>query len=202
MRPGTRYVGMDVHKDSIAVAVVEADGAELQLGLIPNHPEALRKLVRRVGPAAFAYEAGPCSYAVYQQVQALGHPCMVAAPGLVPRKPGDRVKTDRRAARKLARSLRAGDLTAVWVPDAAHEALRDLVRAHGAARTDRLRHRLTKFLLRLDVRPPAGVRPWRQPYRAWLAVLRLPRAANRPKRPSWRSPASCWASFGPWPAPA
>lgn len=91
----------------------------------------------------------------------MGHACLVVAPGLVPRKPGDRVKTDRRDARKLARSLQAGDLTAVWVPDEAHEALRDLVRAHAAARTDRLRHWLTKFLLRLDVRPPTGVRPRR-----------------------------------------
>ena len=78
------------------MAVVEADGTGRRLRLIPNDPEALRKLARRVGPAAFAYEAEPCGYAVYRQLQALGHAGLVAAPGLVPRKPGDRVKTDRR----------------------------------------------------------------------------------------------------------
>ena len=149
MPQGPRYVGVEVHQDSIAVAVVEADGAERPLRLIPNHPEALGKMVRRLGgPATFADEAGPCGAA------------------------GDRVTTDRRDARKLARSRRAGARTAVWVPDEAHEALRDLVRAPAAARTDRRRHRerLTKVRWRLDGRPPAGVRPWRQPDRAWLAA--------------------------------
>ena len=82
-------MGMDVHQDSIAVAVAEADGTERPSGPIPNRPEALRRLVRRLGgPAAFAYEAGPRGYAVYRQLQALGHACLVAVPGLVPRKPG------------------------------------------------------------------------------------------------------------------
>jgi len=107
---------------------------------------------------------------VYWQLTALGVPCAVVAPTLVPIRSGDRVKTDRRDAVKLARSYRAGDLTAVWVPDAAHEALRDLVRAREAAKKDQLRarHRLSKFLLRQGRRPPVGVRPWTERYLTWV----------------------------------
>jgi transposase len=101
---------------------------------------------------------------LYWQLSALGVKCEVIAPTLVPKKAGDRVKTDRRDAEKLAKSYRSGDLTAVWVPDASHEALRDLVRAREAAKLDQLRarHRLQKFLLRRGCRAPAGVRAWTQ----------------------------------------
>lgn len=107
---------------------------------------------------------------MYWQLTALGVACEVVAPTLVPVKPGDRVKTDRRDALKLARSYRAGDLTAVWVPDAAHEALRDLVRAREAAKKDQLRarHRLSKFLLRQGRRPPTGVKAWTEAHLTWV----------------------------------
>ena len=157
-----RFVGLDVHADTIAVAVAEPDGEVRSLGMIPNRPESIRKLVKKLGPAEqlrVCYEAGPTGYVMYWQLTALGVRCEVVAPTLVPVKAGDRVKTDRRDAAKLARSYRAGDLTPVWVPDAAHEALRDLVRAREAAKKDQLRarHRLGKFLLRHGRRPATAM---------------------------------------------
>ena len=129
--------------------------------------------MKKLGPAEelrVCYEAGPTGYVVYWQLAALGVPCEVVAPTLVPVRPGDRVKTDRRDALKLARSYRAGDLTPVWVPDAAHEALRDLVRAREAAKKDQLRarHRLGKFLLRQGRRPPTALKAWTQSHLTWV----------------------------------
>ena len=168
-----RFLGLDVHADTIAVAVAEPNGDVRAVGIIPNGPESIRKLVKKLGPVEdlrACYEAGPTGYVVYWQLAALGVRCAVVAPTLVPVKPGDRVKTDRRDAQKLARSYRAGDLTPVWVPDAAHEALRDLVRAREAAKKDQLRarHRLSKFLLRHGRRPPVGTKAWTQKYLAWV----------------------------------
>ncbi len=168
-----RFIGLDVHADTIAVAVAESNGEGRSLGIIPNRPESIRRLVKRLGPAEdlrACYEAGPMGYVVYWQLTALGVRCEVVAPTLVPVKAGDRVKTDRRDAQKLARSYRAGDLTPVWVPDAAHEALRDLVRAREAAKKDQLRarHRLGKFLLRHGQRPPTALRAWTQGHLAWV----------------------------------
>jgi transposase len=141
---------------------------------MPNRLESIRKLVTRLGPVnnlKACYEAGPTGYVLYWQLTALGVPCDVVAPTLVPVKAGDRVKTDRRDAEKLARCYRAGDLTPVWVPDAAHEALRDLVRAREDAKQDQLRarHRLSKFLLRHGQRPPETVKKgWTQKYMTWI----------------------------------
>jgi transposase len=121
-----RFLGLDVHAETIAVAVAEANGEVRSLGMIPKRPESIRRLVKKLGPPEqlrMCYEAGPTGYVVYWQLTGLGLKCDVVAPTLVPTKAGDRVKTDRRDALKLARSYRAGDLTAVWVPDAAHEAL-------------------------------------------------------------------------------
>ena len=176
-----RYVGMDVHAETIAIAVVEADGTERVMGPIANRPEAIRKCLRKLGRAEelhCCYEAGPTGYVLYWQLKRMGIACTVVAPTLIPTKAGDRVKTDRRDARKLARYLRSGDLTAVWVPDEAHEALRDLVRARQAAKIDekRARHRLQKFLLRHGQRPPAGVQAWSARHRAWLHGLTLDQA--------------------------
>ena len=168
-----RFIGLDVHAETIAVAVAEPNGDVRSLGTIPNRPESVRKLMKKLGPAAqhrVCYEAGPTGYVVYWQLAALGVKCEVVAPTLVPVKAGDRVKTDRRDALKLARSYRAGDLTAVWVPDAAHEALRDLVRAREAAKKDQLRarHRLGKFLLRYGRRPPTAMKAWTQAHLTWV----------------------------------
>jgi len=183
----TRFVGLDVHAASIAVAVAEPNGEVRALGTIPHEPEALRKLLRRLGaPQSLrvCYEAGPCGYALYWQLTQLGVAGTVVAPTLVPVRAGDRVKTDRRDAAKLARSFRSGDLTPVWVPDAAHEALRDLVRAREAAKRDQLRarHRLQKFLLRHGCRPPAGVTPWTQRFRQWVGALTFANPAQEATR--------------------
>ena len=168
-----RFIGLDVHAETIAVAVAEPNGEVRSLGVIPNRLESITKLVKKLGPIEplrVCYEAGPTGYVVYWQLAALGVRCEVVAPTLVPVKPGDRVKTDRRDALKLARSYRGGDLTPVWVPDAAHEALRDLVRAREAAKKDQLRarHRLSKFLLRQGRRPPTGVKAWTHAHLAWV----------------------------------
>jgi transposase len=168
-----RFLGLDVHAETIAVAVAETDGEVRSLGIIPNREESIRRLIKKLGSPEqlrACYEAGPTGYVLYWQLTSLGVKCEVVAPTLVPVKPGDRVKTDRRDARKLAQSYRAGDLTAVWVPDEGHEALRDLVRAREAAKQDqvRARHRLSKFLLRHGRRPPAGIRPWTLRYLDWI----------------------------------
>jgi transposase len=178
-----RFIGLDVHAETIAVAVAEPDGEVRSLGVIPNRSESIRKLVKKLGPAAplrVCYEAGPTGYVVYWQLSALGVTCEVVAPTLVPVKAGDRVKTDRRDAMKLARSYRAGDLTPVWVPDAAHEALRDLVRAREAAKKDQLRsrHRLGKFLLRHGRRPPTAMNPWTQTHLTWVKTVHFEQPAQ------------------------
>jgi transposase len=169
-----RFIGLDVHADTIAAAVAEPDGEVRPLGIIPNRLESIRKLMAKQGPVnemKACYEAGPTGYVLYWQLTALGIACEVIAPSLVPVKAGDRVKTDRRDAAKLARSYRSGDLTPVWVPDAAHEALRDLVRTREDAREDqhRARQRLSKCLLRHGQRPPEGVKKsWTQKYMTWI----------------------------------
>jgi transposase len=168
-----RFVGLDVHAASIAVAVAEKDGEVRSLGVIPNGADSVKRLVKKLGPAGTwraCYEAGPTGYVLYWQLTGLGIECEVVAPTLVPVKAGDRVKTDRRDAQRLAQSFRAGNLTAVWVPDAAHEALRDLVRAREAAKKDQLRarHRLGKFLLRQGRRAPERLKAWTVGYVDWI----------------------------------
>jgi transposase len=173
-----RFVGFDVHAETIAAAVAEADGEVRELGIIANRPEAVRKLLAKLGdPSALrvCYEAGPTGYALYWQLLALGIECVVIAPSLIPTKAGDRVKTDRKDAVRLARCHRAGELTAVWVPDAKTEAVRDLVRARAVAKQDQLRarHRVGKFLLRHGVQRPEGMRAWTQRHLVWLAQRRF-----------------------------
>jgi transposase len=185
MAEGTTFVGLDVHQATIAMAVAESGGtAPRAVGVIPNEPGVLAKALRKLGEPGrllVCYEAGPCGYTVYRQLTELGIPCVVVAPSLIPRRPGDQVKTDRRDAEKLARLLRSGDLAPVWVPDAGHEALRDLSRAREAAQHDlqRVRNRVTKLLLRLGQRAPEGAKAWTKRYRAWLEALQLPYAAQR-----------------------
>jgi transposase len=176
MKEKVRFLGLDVHAETITVAVAEPDGEVRSLGTIANRAESIRKLIRKLGPATqlrACYEAGPTGYVLYWQLAELGVECAVVAPTLVPVKVGDRVKTDRRDAIKLARCHRAGDLTAVWVPDQGSEALRDLVRARESAKQDQLRarHRLSKFLLRTGQRPALGIKAWTQRYMAWARQL-------------------------------
>jgi transposase len=140
------YLGLDVHKETIAVALAHQDPpAQVEsLGQIVNRPEAVRKLVEKLRlrhRLQACYEAGPCGYAVYRQLQSMHVDCIVVAPSLVPVRPGDRIKTDRRDAAKLARLFRSGELTAVWVPGATHEALRNLTRLRACAHHDRTRAR-------------------------------------------------------------
>ena len=169
-----RFIGLDVHADTIAAAVAEPDGEVRPLGIIPNRLESIRKMVAKLGlvnQLKACYEAGPTGYVLYWQLTGLGVPCEVVAPSLVPVKAGDKVKTDRRDAAKLARCYRAGDLTPVWVPDAAHEALRDLVRDREDAREDqqRARQRLGKFLLRHGRQRPADIKEnWTQKHMDWI----------------------------------
>src|SRR5947209_16928420 len=151
------FVGLDTSKLHNAVAIAEGgrNGDVRYLGVIDNTPAAVGKLVKKLAAQhrrlTFCYEAGPTGYGLYRQIKALGHECVVAAPSLIPKKPGDRVKTNRRDALNLAKLLRAGELTAVWVPDARHEAMRDLVRARGAAVDDlkSKRQQVLSQLLRL-----------------------------------------------------
>jgi transposase len=187
MKETVRFLGLDVHAETIAVAVAEPDGEVRSRGTIANRAESIRKLVKKLGPAGqlrACYEAGPTGYVLYWQLAELGVKCEVIAPTLVPRKAGDRVKTDRRDAERLARSFRSGDLTAVWVPDEGSEALRDLVRAREAAKQDQLRarHRLSKFLLRSGQRPAAGMKAWTLGYMAWVRQLRFQQAAQESTR--------------------
>jgi transposase len=182
----TTYVAFDTSKETIAVAI--ADGGQRGevrfFGTIANRPEAVRKLVdklaRRHSRLAFCYEAGPTGYGLYRQMRALGHECQVVAPSMVPVRPGGHVKTDRRDATTLAALFRAGELTAIWVPDDAHEAMRDLVRARHAAvgGVRRARQQLLSFLLRHGRIYPTK-RHWTRGHRRWLAEQRFEHAAQQ-----------------------
>lgn len=172
------FVAFDVSKDSHAVAVAESgrDGEVRSHGAISSDPGAVRRLVRKLErPGArlrFCYEAGPTGYGLKRQIEELGHECAVIAPSLIPRRAGERVKTNRRDAVKLARLFRAGELTEIWTPDEAHEAMRDLVRARESAVKDRTRKRqeIRSFLLRLGKRYP-GKKAWGTKYFKWLQTL-------------------------------
>jgi transposase len=140
MEQSTRFVGMDVHKDTIVVAVTATGdvGKATAYGTFPNTAASLQTLVKRLrqagdGPIKFCYEAGPCGYGVHRTLTKMGEDCIVVAPSMIPRRSGDRQKTDKRDASSLAVLHRGGLLTAVWVPDAAHEAMRDLIRTRLAA---------------------------------------------------------------------
>jgi transposase len=180
------YVGLDVHKATVCVALAESGrGGEVrQLGVFENRPELLPKLAAQLSkggrPLSFCYEAGPCGYGLHRLLTGCGHDCVVVAPSLIPIKAGDRVKTDRRDAVMLAKLHRAGELTPIWIPDAAHEAMRDLVRARATAGRvlSKARQHLQSFLLRHD-QIYRGVRAWTLAYRRWLTTVRFAHPAQQ-----------------------
>ena len=180
----SRFVGLDVHAQTIALAVADAGRDPARgLGSVPNDFASLAKALRRLGPPAdlaCCYEAGPTGFGLARQLRAAGWDCAVIAPALVPQKPGCRVKTDRRDAAKLAHFLRSGDLTAVHIPDEATEAIRDLSRARAAAkRAERVaRQQLAKFLLRHG-RHFTGKTTWGPAHRAWIAQQRFEQPAQQ-----------------------
>lgn len=168
----TIWLGMDVHARSITIAKYVGMAAKGEISAIPNEPKVIRRTfskLRGEGELRVCYEAGPCGYDLYRQLQGPGVECTVIAPSLTPRKPGERIKTDRRDADKLARLYRAGELTAVTVPTADQEAARDLLRARADVRGDRTaaRQRLGKFLLRHG-RRYAGKSGWTQRHWVWI----------------------------------
>ncbi len=175
-----KYIGLDTHKDTIAVAIADAAGGKPRFyGEIANTPTALSKLLKDVSPngevASYCYEAGPCGYGIYRQISDSGHDCSVVAPSLIPTKPGDRVKTDRRDSENLARLHRAGELTPVWVPDQEQEAIRDLTRAREDMKhlERQARQRLCAFLLRHGQRYESGKSKWTQAYWRWLEGIKF-----------------------------
>jgi transposase len=177
----TLYVGLDVHKESIAVAYAPEDrGAEVvSLGAIGTRQCDMDKLIRKLeskgATLVFGYEAGPCGYGLYRSLTGKGLTCQVVAPSLIPRKAGDRVKTDRRDAITLARLMRSGDLSSIYVPGIEDEALRDLSRGRDDAMPDlkRSKRRLKSFLLRQDIRY-AGRASWNAAHLRWLAQVVCP----------------------------
>ena len=181
----TRYVGLDVHKSSIVIAVADGEGGPATiLATIPNDFASLAKALHRLGPTerlSCCYEAGPTGYGLYRQLKAAGFRCCVIAPSLVPVQSGNRVKTDRRDAAKLAHFLRSGDLTTVHVPDEATEALRDLERAReDAKRAEQVaRHQLAKFLLRHG-RRYEGKLNWNTAHLAWIGKQQFAQPSQQP----------------------
>jgi transposase len=179
MKDTIKYVGLDVSKEKIAVAIAEEGRDEPRYwGMIPHTPEAVRKLIKKLGsPESLrvCYEAGPTGYALYRLLLTLNIHCTVIAPSLIPQRPGDRIKTDRRDSVRLAQLYRAGELTSVYVPTPEDEALRDLVRCREDAVEDQLRakHRLSKFLLRYDIHPPSKGKKWTVRYYRWLDTLKF-----------------------------
>ena len=174
------YVGLDVHKETISPALANPGRCKPEsLGVIANTKKSIQNLVHRLSREGevlgFCYEAGPCGYEVYRWIKETGHDCVVVAPSLIPKKPGERVKTDRRDGLKLASLYRSGELTPVWVPDEEQEAIRDLTRARGEMKRVelQLKQRVSAFLLRYSKRYTAGKSKWTQGYYRWLAEVKM-----------------------------
>ncbi len=184
MKQVTTYVGVDAHKKDLFIAMLVGQSPTPVTWTVPNAPNAVKRLVRKLereapGPVRMCYEAGPCGDALQRQVTTARVSCQVIAPGLIPRKPGDRIKTNRRDARKLAELFRAGLLTEVRPPTPEDEAVRDLCRARDDAREDlqRSRHRLGKLLLRRGLH--YGGRNWTRAHRQWIDSLEWAQPAER-----------------------
>jgi len=181
-----KFIGMDVHKNSITIAICDADRREQPriYGAIDNDLNALDKFCRKMVSTAsrlhFVYEAGPCGYGIYRHLTRNGFDCMVAAPSMIPKKSGDRIKNDRRDAKMLARLHRAGELSAVYVPDQQDEAMRDLTRAREDAviATGKAKQRLKAFLLRNRI-VYTGRSRWSKAFFNWLSDVAMPHRAQQ-----------------------
>lgn len=185
MKEFIKYVGLDVHKATIAVSIASSNGGEVRYwGQIANTAEAMGKLVSQLRQGgttlSFCYEAGSCGYGLYRRLTDQGWDCLVVAPSLIPRKAGDRVKTDRRDSLSLARLHRAGELTGVCVPDDEQESLRDLTRAREDLKhlQRQAKQRLLAFLLRHD-RPYSGKSNWTQAHYRWLETQKFAHPAQQ-----------------------
>ena len=180
------FVGIDVSKarNAIAVALDGRNGDVRFVGEVDSSIDSMRRLIKRItakhAQAHFCYEAGPTGYGLRRLIVSMGFPCSVVAPSLIPRKPGDRVKTNRRDAVALAKLLRAGELTAVWVPDESHEAMRDLVRARAAAVETLCVHRqqVSAFMLRHGRIFPRKT-TWGARHLRWLQEQRFDHPAHQ-----------------------
>ena len=179
------YIGLDVHKDSISVAVAKPGRGKAELrGEIANKPKSVAKLVQRLAEEfagqclLFCYEAGPCGFVLHRQITALGFDCDVIAPSKIPNKTGDRIKTDRRDAVKLSQYLRSGDLSAIWIPDEEQEAMRDLCRARGDMKQQELkaRQQLNAYVLRHGHHWPSNKTRWGKSHYHWLESLKFQHA--------------------------
>ena len=202
-----RFVGLDVHKDTIAVAVADGSLSAKILSTIPNDLATLLKTLRRLGPPesiVCCYEAGPTGYGLYRQLKAVDYTCHVVAPSMVPVQSGCRIKTDRRDAAKLAHYLRSGDLTSIYVPDEITEAIRDLERARDDAKiAERVaRQHLSKFLLRHGKIYP-GKTTWNPAHMAWIVKQDFEQPADRhvlwpttARRSSWPAAESVGSRSG------
>jgi len=183
MEKSTAFVGLDVHKDSIEVAIAR-NGEAMHYGRFAGNAAAVDQIARRVGgrgrQVRFVYEAGPCGFWIYRRLRQKGHGCMVVSPSMTPKRAGDRVKTDRRDALNLAQLACAGQLTAIYVPDERDEAIRDLVRARedSVCVQRQARQRLQALLLRNEIRYNDGS-PWTAGHRRWLARIKLPDPAQQ-----------------------
>lgn len=186
MKQFSKYVGLDVHKATIAVSIADRNGEEPRFyGEIPNTPVAIAKLMTQLSKGgatlSVCYEAGCCGYVIYRQLTKLGHFCQVVAPSLIPRKAGDRVKTDRRDSLSLARLLRAGEIAGIWVPDGLQEALRDLTRAREDMKDlqRQSKQQLLGFLLRHGVDGFTGKTNWTQAHFRWFETVKFDQPAQQ-----------------------
>ena len=185
MQEFNKFIGLDVHKSTIAISIAPEDGGEVRyFGEIKNTKEALTNFANKISQGSlklsFCYEAGGCGYEVYRLLRNIGHDCMVVAPSLIPRKAGQRVKTDRRDSLNLARLHRAGELTGVWVPDAMNEALRDLTRAREDMKhlQRQAKQRLLAFLLRHGW-TYSGKSKWTKDHFNWLETVKFQHEAQQ-----------------------